>query len=314
MKKFTKISLIIVGIMVVLGLGFVIAGSVMAGGASTMIAQLRSGELNFGNWHFEDGIYYNGDVKVDVSDMVEESIALLPVGSEHVTNEFSEKITRLEVDTDLANITIKAADVEKLTVSLEEGYLTYYDVKVSGDTMYVSYDVGARNFKQGPKIIMEVPTQMALEDIYVSTDMGEIRVTDMEVLSNLELDSDLGNIWVENCKVDGDCTATAALGNIDMENSYFKKIDMSADMGNIDFYGTVEGDVTAQADMGNVDVVLEGKESDYNIELSADMGDVTYKGQKQGGMGGSITYYQEDAIGDISLNCDMGNVILSFED
>lgn len=314
MKKFTKISLIIAGIMVVVGLGFVIAGSVMAGGASAMIDQLRSGDLNFGNWHFDNGVYYKGGVDINVTDIVEETLEILPVGSEHTTNEFSEDITRLEMDTDLANITIKPANVAEITVSLEDGYLAYYDVKVSGNTMDVSYDVGGHTFKQGPKIIVEVPKQMSLEHIYIDTDLGEVKILNLEQpLQGLEINADLGNVIIEECKVNGTCTVTAALGNIEMEDSYFKKIDLGADMGNIEFSGTIEGDITAQADMGNIDVELEGKESDYNIELSTDMGEVTYKGQKQGGMGGTITYYQENAIGDINLNCDMGDVELSFE-
>lgn len=314
MKKFTKIILIMATVLAVAGLSFVIAGSVTAGGMGTLTAQLRSGDLNFGGWHFDDGVYYNGDVKMDVTDMVEESLAVLPRGTDQLTNEFSEEITRLEINTDLADLTIKTSDVEKITVSLKEGYAKYYDVKVSGDTMYISYDVGGTNFKQGPKITVEIPQQMTLEAICVDTALGEVKVQDLELSSQeLELNSDLGNIIVENCKVDGYCIASAALGNIKVDDCYFTSVDMSADMGNIEFAGKVEGDIIAQADMGNIEVALDGKEADYNIELSTDMGDVTYNGQKQSGMGGSITYYQENAIGEIRLNCDMGNVKLTFE-
>lgn len=315
MRKFTKITLIIVAILAVFGLGFVIAGSVTAGGVGVLAAQLRSGEMNFGNWHFEDGVYYNGDVKIDVTNMVEDTMELLPVGSEQAKNEFSESITKLEFDTDLANITIKNADVEQLTVTLEDGYVKYYDTSVNEDTLHISYDVAGHTFKQGPKITVEVPEEMILESIYVDNDLGDVRVIELEQpLVRLEIDAALGNVFIQGCKVREACTVTAALGNIVIEDSVFRKIDMSADMGNIEFSGTVEGDITAQADMGNIEVELEGKEEDYSIELEADMGEVTYEGQKQSGRGGSFSCHQENAVGNITLNCDMGNVELSFDE
>lgn len=314
MKKFTKITLIIAAVLVVIGLGFIIAGSVTAGGAGVLREQLRSGDLNFGNWHFEDGVYYRGGVEVDVSDVVGDAMNLLPVGTEASKNEFAEEISHLEVDVDLANITIKNTDAAYAKVSLEEGYTKYYEAKVNGDTLHVNYDVSGHNFKQGPKIVIELPKDMQLESIYIDTDLGEVILLEMkQKIGTLEVYSDLGNIRVEDCKVTGNCTMNAALGNIVVEDSDFRRIDMNADMGNIDFSGKVEGDITAQADMGNIDVELDGKESDYNIELGSDMGDVKYKGQKQNGMGGSFTYYQENAIGDIVLNCDMGNVELEFD-
>lgn len=315
MKKFTKIILIITAVFVITGLGFIIAGSVTAGGAGVLREQLRSGELNFGNWHFEDGVYYKGGVEVDVTDVVSSAMNLLPVGTEKAENEFTENIKSLEVDVDLANITIKNTDAAYAKMRFEEGYTKYYEAKVNDDTLYVNYDVAGHNFKQGPKIVIELPKDMQLESIYIDTDLGEVNLLEVkQAIGALEVNSDLGNIRVEDCKVTGNCTMNAALGNIVVDDSLFKKIDMSADMGNIEFSGKVDGDMTAQANMGNIEVELDGKESDYNIELSADMGDVKYKGQKQNGMGGSFTYYQEDAIGDIVLNCDMGNVELEFNE
>ena len=314
MKKFTKIILIITGVFVILGVAFIGAGSVMAGGIGVLNEQLRSGNMNFGNWHFDDGFYYyNDDIKLDVTNIVEDSMGILPKGNEQATSEFTENITKLEIDTDMSNITIKTADVEAITVSLKDGYEKYYEVETNGDILYVSYEVGGQNFKQGPKIIVEVPQQTALESIYIDTDLGEVAICDLEQLEEVEIEADLGDVRMENCKVNGWCTVDAALGNIVMVNSYFEKIDMSADLGNIEFSGTVEKDINGQADMGNIEVCLTGNESDYNIELSSDMGEVCYGDHKSGGMGGSHSSYQEHAVGTIYLNCDMGNVELSFQ-
>lgn len=312
MKKFVKITLIIAAVLMIVGFGFIIAGSVTAGGVGALTAQLRSGELNFGNWHFEDGIYYyNGDIEVDLSDVVEETMGLLPAGSEQDEKEFTEDIKALEVDVDLANITIKAADVDHIKATLKEGYMSYYEAGVDGDTLQIEYDVAGHSFKQGPEIIIEIPELMPLEHIYIDTDLGEVTLLELtQPIQKLEINADMGNIRLEDCNMQGMGTLTAALGNIVVEDSQFEKIDMSADMGNVIFTGTITNEIVAQADMGNIEVKLDGKAEDYNIQLSADMGNVEFEEQKKGN---SFESYHTAATDYIILNCDMGNVELSFD-
>jgi len=320
MKKFTKIVLIIAAVFVVTGVGFVIAGSVTAGGMGALREQLRSGELNFDNWHFEDGIYYHkdgsnhhGDVRIDMSDIVQEGMNLLPVGTEQAEDEFSKTVKRIELDTDLASITVKQTNDDKLKVSLREGYTKYYNAKENGDTLSISYDVSGHTFKQGPKIIVELPEHMELKELYIDNDLGEVVLQDLEEsLRMIEVYADLGNVRIEECKAykEGTLVVEAALGNIEVEDSKFGKVDLNANMGNVDFNGKVTGDITVQADMGNVEVELDGKEKDYNIRMKANMGDVIYNSEKQNG---DFNLQQEDAIGEIVLTCAMGNVELEFD-
>ena len=217
----------------------------------------------------------------------------------------------MEVDADLANITIKTADVEHIKATLEDGYERYYEAEVEEEVLHISYDVKGRTFKQGPKIIIEIPAQMSLEAIDIDTDLGEVVLLElMQPIQELEIDADMGNIRVEDCNIQGKATMTAALGNIVIHNSHFKRVDASADMGNIEFSGSVEEEILAQADMGNIEVEVDGEEEDYNLQLSADMGTVEYEGQNQGK---SFELYHSKATAYIILNCDMGNVELTFE-
>lgn len=320
MKKFTKIVLIIAAVFAITGFGFVIAGSVTAGGMGVLREQLRSGELNFDNWHFEDGVYYHKDgtnhhekVKVGLSGIVKESSNLLPIGTEQIEEIFSKEVKRIEVDTDLGSITVKQTNDDKLKVSLYDGYTKYYSAKENGDTLSISYDVSGHTFKQGPKIIVELPKHMELEVLYVDTDLGEVILQDLEEsLQMIEVYSDLGNVQIEDCKTHEVSTliVNAALGNIVIEDSKFKEADLNAALGNVEFSGKVTGDMTVQADMGNIEVELDGKEKDYNIRMEADMGDVIYNRVKQKG---DFNLQQEEAGGDIVLSCDIGNVELEFE-
>lgn len=311
MKKITKMILIIVVVLTVVGFGFIIAGTVTAGGVGALTAQLRSGELNFGNWHFEDGVYYKGDVEVDLTDVVDETMGLIPSGNEEDEKNFTEDIKTVEVDADLANVTIKTTDVVHIKVTLKEGYKKYYKAETNGDVLHISYDVQGHSFKQGPKILIEIPEEMVLDGIYIDTDLGEVTLSKLAYpLQELEINSDLGNIRVEDCTVQESATIAAALGNIVIEDSHFRKIDMSADMGNIELSGTIEDEITAQADMGNIEVDVDGKAENYNIQLSSDMGNVEFEGHKHGN---SFESCHEAVNAYIVLNCDMGNVELKFD-
>ena len=311
MKKFTKITLWMTAILVVTGLGFLIAGTVTAGGTDVLKAQLRSGDLNFGNWHFDDGVYYKGDKEIDVADVVKDAMHLLPAGEEQITDEFANDITCIEIETDISNLTIKPSNTDKFVVNLEEGYTKYYEADVHDDTLIIRYDVKGQTFKQGPKIVVEVPKNQKLERIYIYTKLGEVNLRELEQeTEELEIYSDLGNVHIEDCRMNGSCTVSAAMGNINIEDSKFKEADLNADMGNIDFSGAVTEGMNGQADMGSIDVELDGFSETYNIQLSTDMGSVVYEGEKQGN---SFASYPAEAEAFIVLNCDMGEVELSFE-
>lgn len=61
MKKFTKIILIITGILAALGIIFCGIAAVMGAGWSTIHRKALAGELDFGNWHIGNGVYYAYD-------------------------------------------------------------------------------------------------------------------------------------------------------------------------------------------------------------------------------------------------------------
>lgn len=61
MKKFTKIILIIAGSLAALGIVFSGIAAVMGAGWSTIHRKAFAGELDFGNWHIGNGVYYAYD-------------------------------------------------------------------------------------------------------------------------------------------------------------------------------------------------------------------------------------------------------------
>lgn len=314
MKKFTKISLIISAVLAVTGFGFLVAGCVTAGGIGVLRTHLKNGELNFGNWHFEDGVYYSGSKEIDVSEVVKNSVNLLPAGAESVKDEFTENVTRLQMDIDVADVTIKGSDAEYITVRFEDGYVKHYEAKTEGNTLYVTYHADEEHVKNGPAISIELPEACLLEEIHISADVGTVKLKEIRnPLQTVDINAALGDVTIKECTVQGDCTVTAALGDIKIKESEFTNVKLTANLGNADFEGTIKSELYIKADMGNIKAELDGRASDYNITLSTDMGNVKYNGEMQGEAGGTFSYNQKNAEKNITLDCGMGNVEVEFD-
>ena len=193
MSKFTKISLIGTGILLIAGFGFMIAGLAIAGGPLVLLSELRSGGYNFGNWHFEDGVYYKGDNEIDVTGIINETMGLLPGGKQALTERFTEEIMQLEIEADIAKIEIKTADVQEIIVNVKNSVLDCYKSELDGDTLWICYDTGAKNFSEGAEIEIEVPRHIKFDRVSVNANLGEIEIEDLQSEYSY-LTSDLGNI------------------------------------------------------------------------------------------------------------------------
>ena len=295
MKKFTKITLILAAVLTIVGLTLCTTAISLSGGISEIRNLAKSGKLNFGNWHFEDGFYYRGENLLDVQEEWKIDIDLEASGNERLSGEYTEQIRRIEMDLDIANVVVKSTDDEKLTVSMEDGYKKYYEEVHKNDTLKITYDVGGKTFKDGPDITIYVPSDWSLSDIVIDLDLGNVEIRELpQEIESVEIDVDMGNITVDNCVVS-------------------RKAVLDADMGAVNFSGELEGNLTMEADMGSAKAEINGKESDYNIELNADMGEVIYDGHHhKEDMGGKYETHHANAVGDIIMRSSMGSVELSF--
>ncbi len=307
MKKMTKIMLTIAAVLATVGLALMIAASMMGGGISQIYKMARNGELNFGDWHFEDGFYFSPHI----------GITELARGNESCENTYGDEIKHLKIETDLADITIKTENVEKLTVRMEKGYLRYYEEEVEDtDTLEISYETNSHNFKEGPDISIYIPESWEMKTITVENAMGDIVLADLtKGCTRVNLYTAMGDIKTNRCRIDGAYDAHTAMGNVTVDDGYFKGASLDSNMGNVEFYGVTEGDLTLTTSMGDAIAEIEGNEKDYNVDISTSMGSVYYNKEKHhNDMQGSYCRDSEHAKADIYLNSSMGDVKLTIEE
>ena len=221
MKKFTKISLIIVAVLGGLGILLCIIASLTGAGAGTIYRMAKAGELDYGGWHIGPYGIYIGDEDDEWSDDEEEwldendrsdeadkeadkkgsengSDTLLSFGMTDIKN--------LNIDVDAATLYIEEnSDAEHITVELNRGREKYYSCNLNDDTLTIAYDIKKYIVNsEGAKITVKIPQGMHFANVILKTGATEL-IVDLPGISCDTLTADIGagNLVAERMEVTG---------------------------------------------------------------------------------------------------------------
>lgn len=197
----------------------------------------------------------------------------------------------IDLNVDVADIVIKEGEEFAIEYELYEG--SKYEVR--NNTLYVDkykgkqINIGLNMGTKDAYLTIYIPKDKEINIKNIEVDMGDVKIingSDWKI-NNINIDADMGDIEIEG-KVEG-------------------KIDIEADMGDVDIKGYLQCDISVGADMGDVDICTYYKEEYYNYEIDVDMGEKNI--EKNGG-----EMLEGDYRFDIEVECDMGDVTLTFED
>ena len=155
MKKFTKITLIVVAVMA--GVGILLCGIASMMGAGSVVSIARSGGLDFGNWHIgPEGIYYSTDEEdwvdvgdIDVWNISDEDTDGVKLSEQELPEDWEDNlgtaeyavssVQNIKFEIDAAEVAVEASeDAQTLGVRLIRGQEKYYDCALEGDTLTIS--------------------------------------------------------------------------------------------------------------------------------------------------------------------------------
>lgn len=334
MKKFTKVSLIIVAVL--LGIGILLCGiaSLMGAGFGTIRRMARAGELTYGNWHIGgDGIYYGDDwedaldidvdvpeidvdvPEIDVDGTVAESGSA--AGTDGITCSYAiEKIRNLDVDIDAAELTFcEGTKTDQIVVTLQKGREKYYDVGMDEDTLEIEYDTGSRVTRSNtPKIVVEIPAGMTFEEMDLDLGAAEtvFELTDV-TCKDLDLDVGAGVVTAKKFTVTGKMDVSIGVGSARIDGGTYQDIKLDCGMGDFVMKGKLSGNLTGKCGMGSMELKLEGNETDYNYKVSCGMGGIDVNGTTYSNISGSQNVTNPGAVGTIDLDCGMGSIDLEIK-
>lgn len=328
MKKFTKVSLIIVAVMA--GTGMILCGiaSLMGAGYGTLRQMARNGEFNVGRWYIDDSNVYDDDwYDDDWYDGKNGSTAnnVTEPGTESglkasQTMQFSVgQVKNMDFDIDAANLVFEEnMDDDNIRVELNRGKLSYYTCLLDGDTLKVKYNGNHHNqlkdYVRGTtRITVSIPKEMRFETLNLNIGAADADFEMLDITCNqLFIDVGAGSVSADSFVVDGQMEITIGAGDVDIEDGTYQDVKLDVGVGEMSLGGKVNGNITGHSGMGSLDLELRGNETDYNYDLSCGLGELEVNGTSYSSISGSRKVSNQGAIGTIRLDCGMGNIDLEI--
>lgn len=289
MKKVVKLGLSLAGMLLVVGMVCMAAGAVMGGrGETDRYFASRLQDPSWSNlWH--GGIHIGGEngihldsTGVDIGGKHGIHFEHRPEGSNDKssfsTNGALKDVTSIEVDVDCADVEIREGEDcavfldwnlnnYSMSWTVEEGVL-----KVTSESLP---SVLPNNFNIDSKVTITLPAGTALEELDLSTNLGDINVEASIVA---------------------------------------KKAELSTDLGDVKCLGLQAGELEAESDLGDVEIYLPNDREDYRWVLETSMGELYLDGEKRSGGLGDIAEHGGSGQNIVEANSDLGSVQVYFNE
>ena len=329
MKKFTKIILIIAGSLAALGIVFSGIAAVMGAGWSTIHRKALAGELDFGNWHIGNGVYYAYDQghgildhfwDDDYDDWDDEDDELMD--DNRAVESFGSWILNL---TDLKSgpagtesciipypeLIFEVSDsADEISIKMENGYQDYLSTKQKDSNLKVSYHSGHHHFEKGPTFTVVLPRQCENLTLDIVVGAGDISMeSEAFTARKVNVSVGVGELSVNQISASEKAVFEVGTGDVSILNGQFPKVSIEAGVGDAVFSGSVSNKLEVEAGTGDVNVSLTGTEKSYAFDLSAGLGEIRLNGQSKGafdaeyetGSNGGAEVELTAGVGDISV-------------
>lgn len=315
MKKFIKVSLIIAGVM--FALGCLLAIISMIGGKHQLKVAIRENlaeaEIEDLDDVVEEFVYSAGGYVYELTDgdwgfvkreNTESGSYQVPVSS----------VKSLSIELGAGELKIETKADSEDVIDLSFDGLGNCDYKVEDGTLYIEGFKGitiAGNTVSANEIIVRIPENMYFEGVDMEVGAGIVSIENCKV-DELEAAIGAGEVTMEKLEV-SELSAEIGAGQLDVADAVIQNADLDISMGECIFEGTISGDLEADCDMGNLELTLTGKESDHNYKVSCSAGNISVGGFEFSGLATSREI-DNNAEGCFDINCNMGNIVVEFEE
>lgn len=276
MNKFVKVSLILAGIFMILGISLCLVGGV-AGGQKlvTWLAEFDN-ERKLG----EEAVVLSADVKR----------LTVEVGA-------GELILQ-EKETDDGKIDISVTGVGNWDYSVENGKLSI-----------IAFDEGLPAIKTG-KLIVMLPKDCYFEEAEIEVGAGVVEFSHINA-ARVAAEIGAGEVIMREIEAE-DFQAEVNAGSLMVENSNCINAELSVNMGECVYQGSISGNLDAVCGMGNMNLTLKGNETEHNYVLECEAGNIHIGNYDISGVF-TEKVIDNEAAHNFEIQCGLGDITIEFE-
>lgn len=290
MKKFTKISVILAVVIGVIGAGLFLAGMIIGPDWSV----LKEKGMQYFSW--AEKVNRLTDVKGFDSDGLETIYAKLDTDAQKEYEFTKEEVRSLVVETEGRSAVYLQIKTEPDAKTIKvKSYNDADQIECDKEEKELSIERKLENH-QGEKDPIEIilPQEMQFEAVTVELNGGGQLVIDKLNADSLELDVGAGVLQVSDELNAQECEIEVGAGQVSVEKLDAKTSDISC--------GT-----------GTVDVKMAGKKEDYSAEADIGLGSVQVGDNVLPSGFGDKFLNGNDTGKELSIDCGMGAVQITFE-
>lgn len=317
MNKFVKISLILAGIFMVLGIGLCLISGIVGG--RKLVNQIVEEELDDeiasfvnsvcvymnrvtdGEWFPAfDGDFIVSDDEVKAL-MVEDASYVVPLA----------EVKKLEIAIGAGELTVREKELSDGNIEINVTGLGEWEYHIDGDTLCVNaFDEVIQTMNVG-EISITIPKDSYFEEVDIEVGAGVMELADVEA-NVLEAKIGAGEAVMQRVAAD-DFSAEVSAGNLKAKEMNSVNAELSVDLGECVYEGSITGNLEADCDMGNLDIALTGSEADHNYVIECDAGNIDIGDRSLSGVSAEKVI-DNGAVSNFEINCGLGNITVDFEE
>ena len=325
MKKFTKVSLITAGILAALGCILCLISSIAGGRMiwywteddSRVMEKLGQAANKLDDAfdhldHFAVGWNFHSDWDDDPDLTVNNAVVAGDNAWE--AQQSLEGIRELDLMLGAGSLILKEKDAPDGMIDIYVQGKGGCDYKIKEGTLYVEGFKGITTM--GSDISENVITLVVPKGTYFSELELEVGAGVMEIsgVDAMEIDAQVGagGLLLHQMETQ-EFSAEVGVGRIEASDMISGNVSMTVSMGEGIYKGTASGEVEAECDMGNIEFVLKEKQEDFNYSIECSAGSIKIGGAEFTGLAREQRM-DNHAFREFEAECNMGNIVISFEE
>lgn len=317
MKKFVKVSLILSGIFMALGIVLCLISTIVGGKKLVyMISQSDDldekvevavnqvlgllNEVTDGEWFPAfDGEFHILDEQGNLP--LEDASYVVPLAD----------VKNLEIAIGAGEVTIEEKELADGNIEIEVSGIGTWEYHIEDDTLCLNAFEEVITTLNAGEISIKIPKGSYFEEAEVKVGAGVLELTDMNV-KELEAHIGAGEVVMRRIQAE-EFAAEVNAGNLRAKEISSVNAELSVDLGECIYEGSISGNLEADCDMGNLDIVLTGSEAEHNYVIECDAGNIDIGDRSVSGVSAEKVI-DNGAASNFEIKCGLGNITVDFED